>query len=285
MDIAIGQVRKPDFDMSLLKLSPDEISKIVDEIREIRSADPQFNVRLGLGTQQDFILKRCSLIGRRVMMAALFNKLIFESIKREVGGVLFAANISDCLFQELEIGDKDSIKLFRKIVYDSNVSLDIKHYMFYNHQRLFDHMTPEDFIAIFKGKDGKAESKLFDSRKFPDKKLQELFLDLCKPEDAFIMIKSPIADVRLSAYKKMGMIENLGLMIKDSMSLVRLAAVRILPKGDPRLRSFIDEKARNVFYHFVTKVSSDLLPMIVGNKNLTERYIREAFDRRMNENK
>lgn len=111
--------------------------------------------------------------------------------------------------------------------------------------------------------------------------VQESILESSDPEDAKVFVNSPFDKVRLLAYKKIGPMSNLDVMIKDPHAVVRHYAVRLLSPGDPRLASFINDRSKGVFVQALTKISPSLIPMMIGSSHLKKKAVKAILDQRI----
>jgi len=108
--------------------------------------------------------------------------------------------------------------------------------------------------------------------------------DIC----SFAMLNLLKADsnfhVRKAAMKRLGPVECLDDMLSDKMSQIRMLGARAAPHGYKGLEAAIQkELAKGVFSIMVRKVSPDILPLILANRNIKSKWISEIVEERMSQ--
>ncbi len=112
--------------------------------------------------------------------------------------------------------------------------------------------------------------------------LQDRILEISSPEDAKIFLRSDWDKIKLSAYKKLGPISYLDEMIKDPHAIIRSYAINLLSPGDARLSSFINDRSHNIFCEALSKISPELIPMMLGSTHLKKKRAKEILNNRLN---
>ena len=111
--------------------------------------------------------------------------------------------------------------------------------------------------------------------------IQERLVEISEPEDAAVFVDCPYDKVRLLAYKKIGPLSHLDIMIKNPHALIRKYAVRLLSPGDQRLASFINDRSQDVFIQALSKISAALIPMMLGSSHLKKKRAKEVLNHRL----
>ena len=112
--------------------------------------------------------------------------------------------------------------------------------------------------------------------------LQERILEISSPEDAKIFLKSDWDKVKLAAYKKLGPISYIDEMVKDPHAIIRSYAINLLSPGDARLANFINDRSQSIFCEALSKISPELIPMMLGSTHLKKRRAKEILNNRLN---
>lgn len=95
-----------------------------------------------------------------------------------------------------------------------------------------------------------------------------------------LLSKDKNEKVRIKAFERLGPVESLDKMLTDVAWEIRLMGVKAAPYEYPALATMIDEKSKPVFIELVKKVEVGVLPMMLGNRNMKQKDIREiVYDR------
>lgn len=89
--------------------------------------------------------------------------------------------------------------------------------------------------------------------------------------------------VRLEVFRRVGFMEVADLMVADKSAKIRSEITRVLPFGDPRFDKLKNDRSKWVFYEVIRKIDKNQLPLLVGNKNINSRFIKEVLNRRLME--
>lgn len=96
-------------------------------------------------------------------------------------------------------------------------------------------------------------------------------------------LKDSDSKVRLEAFRRTGFMEVADLMIADKSAKIRTEITRVLPFGDPRFDKLKNDRSKWVFYEVIRKIDRNQLPLLVGNKNINSKFIKEVLNRRLME--
>ena len=88
------------------------------------------------------------------------------------------------------------------------------------------------------------------------------------------------AKVRKIVFQRLG-VECLDLMLSDKMADIRAEGVRMAPVGYEKLNDMTKEIARGPFSELIGKISSEYLPMLLANRNLTNKWISKMLEGRL----
>ena len=110
---------------------------------------------------------------------------------------------------------------------------------------------------------------------------QQAVINLFGSSEAELFSTSNHEDIRLEAYKKIGLINSIDRMLKDKSAMIRCHAAKSMRLGDPRFKALANEKAKTVFSVVIRKAPIDIFPLLIGNKNLKDNYIKLEFKKRM----
>ena len=91
-------------------------------------------------------------------------------------------------------------------------------------------------------------------------------------------------DIKILAYKKLGMVNYIDKMLSDKSAKIREIAVSYMDFGDIRIKSLTKEKTKKVLYSAILKAPADILPFFIGNDVIKKDYgLTDLFRRRMEE--
>ena len=257
-------VEADDFDLSKLSMSKEDMSEILSELKDISEQIKAENRNNGeLTVHPRFIVaypcdifRRSKLITESVLLSCAFNSEYFNQI--------FSLDTS--LYRILMDSLFENKKVVKKILFYKHSPLSIKEHILYKY---FDMEYLDSFIEI-------------DFLHSLSTKSQQNFIEIISVKQAFEFTKSKIPKIRLLAYKKIGPIDHIDMMIKDSFAIVREFALKLLPREDPRLNLLIDDGSSNVFISLIYKITPEKLPILMGSKHLKSKHVRNIFDNKIN---
>ena len=112
--------------------------------------------------------------------------------------------------------------------------------------------------------------------------LQMIAVDICDIEDLKKLTKSPYDKVRLSAYKRLGPMQYIDEMLLDKSRHVRSCAAGWMPHGYEVPTKALSDRAYWSFAKILEKVSLLQIPMLLGNKKLSNnRHLSERLQNRL----
>jgi hypothetical protein len=111
-------------------------------------------------------------------------------------------------------------------------------------------------------------------------------VDRCSHDVLKKLRKDSNKNVRLAAYKRLGVDEYLDEMLDDKVLDVRLAAAEAAPMYYPKFKDMTDELSKKVFKIIAAKIDVKHIPYILGNRNLSSnnassKYIKAMLDKRL----
>lgn len=113
---------------------------------------------------------------------------------------------------------------------------------------------------------------------------QQRLLEFVSPDDAVPFTLSKHEDIKILAYKKLGMVNYIDKMLSDKSAKIREIAVSYMDFGDIRIKSLTKEKTKKVLYSAISKAPADILPFFIGNDVIKKDYgLTDLFRRRMEE--
>jgi len=114
---------------------------------------------------------------------------------------------------------------------------------------------------------------------------QEKVIALYGSEEAKYFLTSESDFVRLAAYNKIGPIKCIDAMLADPSAKVRLRAVQVMDPDDERISGLINDSSKKVFGEVLKKIENEKLPLLIGNKHLKDKYFKRYFEERFLEAK
>lgn len=132
-------------------------------------------------------------------------------------------------------------------------------------------------------KTGLYESSLDIKKIYPylNKQAKLEVLSLFNAEIAKQAVLDKDQDIRLAAYIKLGVGENLTSMLKDRAAQIRKQALEVVPYNDPRINEMIGERSKYAFLYVIKKIDKNNLPLLLSNSNIKEAFLRQEFDSRL----
>jgi hypothetical protein len=258
----VSDVIADGFDLNQLYPSNHDVVAICNKIDKIRarlSASPTKK-----WVTEDDVLAECSFLTDQYYLSMIFSESFMSSVSASVTGS--QRYKSWYLFRKISTWITRNNNIAPIAVFHSSTHETIKNDI------IFNYLIDYNFIL----------------QSIKNKKIltlpatsQESVLESCDPEDAKVFTDSSFDKIRLLAYKKIGPISNLDVMIKDPHALIRRYAVRLLSPGDPRLASFINDRSKDVFVQALQKISLSLLPMMIGSNHLKKKHVKEILNQRI----
>ncbi len=109
---------------------------------------------------------------------------------------------------------------------------------------------------------------------------QEKVIGLYGSEEAKYFLASESDSVRLAAYNKIGAIKCTDAMLADKSAKVRLRAIEVMDSNDERISGLINDNSKKVFGEVLKKIEDEKLPLLIGNKHLKDKYFKRYFEER-----
>jgi hypothetical protein len=265
------QAAAADFDMTLLQVDDVETAGLVAKISKIRSnLEAKKKAAAGSGSNgyhwvsDDEVISSCDFLGNPHFLSMVFSSDFCYKISSAISGQ--KRYVSWYVSARLNSWVTCNPVITNKLLFTPNIQENIKCYIINNNL-----VQTEELIEAIKNKSALT---------FPIS-IQERLLEISEPEDAAIFVDSPYDKIRLSAYKKIGPLSHLDIMIKDPHALIRKYAVRLLSPGDQRLASFINDRSQDVFIQALSKISLPLVPMMLGSSHLKKKRAKEVLNHRL----
>lgn len=275
----ISEVSKESFDVSLLTYDKEELSILADKMND--------KYLLTLQEQRKIYLPD-SYYYNHVYTGRIFFDLIESDVQSTNWQLRFIFNESiksdflDLLnFAYSSRGDNDH--LIKSYVQDTIRGLSVLHDKVFTDSKesiyrdsVIDYGLVKKSLAIAALKKNGPDYFSYST--------QQRLLEFVSPDDAVPFTLSKNEDIKVLAYKKLGMVNYIDKMLSDKSAKIREIAVSYMDFGDIRIKSLTKEKTKKVLYSAISKAPADILPFFIGNDVIKKDYgLTDLFRRRMEE--
>ena len=261
----IEDVSEKDFDLSLLDFKDQDlvdmrnkanisIKRINDKIeaeKEANSTNAKYNHHLNYFSYEEFF-RDIDLSNEQIILSFVFVPGLLDKCYKN-----YCEKYDLYIFQHYIVGElinffKKSIKLAERVFLDAS-EITFKRTVFGSH-----YVSTELLASFVRNSSVEYLDKLGGYT-------YNNLLDILPPEDCAHLINSKQASVRMTCFKKMGVLKNIDKMIKDESAEIRSLAVYAMSYGDPRFRLFVKEKTKSIFFQIIPKCSEDILLFLMAN--------------------
>lgn len=256
------EVLRPDFDLSLLRISDQELDELSLKYKEESKAQQEKSnkpYRIHHSSILHTILGDILIKDEVLVLSFIFDERIIQRLDELAGD-----QVSSYFDHYIVLLARKYSGMGDKIISHSNI-LSFRATVLWQglvSQALIQKMIKNGFIL----------------KVHPF--FQEKVIGLYGSEEAKYFLASESDSVRLAAYNKIGAIKCIDAMLLDGSAKVRLRAVEVMDSNDERISSLINDSSKKVFGEVLKKIGDEKLPLLIGNKHLKDRYFKRYFEER-----
>ena len=273
----VNDVLSDDFNLSLLEVEEAEIARIKTNIFALRAkmeADKKVAATKSgqnpsyIYLQDTEVLQAQTILNNHHILSMLFS----QNLMARISSIVYGDSTGSRLWVSWAVSNFVNSWLMlnpsisKKVLLSPTAHESVKHFLVNKSV-----VNTEDLIQFV---------KMGISDSLPEN-IQHKILELANPEDCTPFLTSSHDKVKLFAYKKLGPMKYLDQMISDPHAMIRSYAISIISPGDSRLAGFIDDRSEYIFCEALSKISADLIPMMLGSRHLKKKRAKGILNQRL----